>query len=200
MHRRDAHQPNGVERLLAAARRLFARRGFFGVSVEDLVQAAAVTRPVLYYHFHSKEGLYAAACERAAAEYEAAIESAACGGGGVVERIRRVCAVQAVAMREAILLAEAAVRRSGARCEHPADPEIGVRRSKVVEVLRALIAEGIRAAEFAECDPESTALALAGAATTAAWLETGSGEASGRSSINGVLAVVLRGLTPAVTV
>lgn len=43
--------------VLAEAARLFAARGYDAVSVREIVQAAGVTKPALYYHFGSKEGL-----------------------------------------------------------------------------------------------------------------------------------------------
>ncbi len=40
-----------------AAARLFASRGYDATSVREIVEAAGVTKPTLYYHFRSKEGL-----------------------------------------------------------------------------------------------------------------------------------------------
>ena len=45
------------ERLLEDALRLFARRGLDSVGVQEVVDAAGVTKPTLYHHFGSKEGL-----------------------------------------------------------------------------------------------------------------------------------------------
>ncbi len=39
------------------AARLFATRGYDATSVREIVAAAGVTKPTLYYHFGSKEGL-----------------------------------------------------------------------------------------------------------------------------------------------
>ncbi len=39
------------------AARLFAQRGYDATSVREIVEAAGVTKPTLYYHFRSKEGL-----------------------------------------------------------------------------------------------------------------------------------------------
>jgi AcrR family transcriptional regulator len=40
-----------------AAARLFARRGYDATSVREIVEAAGVAKPTLYYYFRSKEGL-----------------------------------------------------------------------------------------------------------------------------------------------
>lgn len=46
------------EKLIQAARRLFARVGFDGTSVKDICQAAGVNVSLISYHFSGKEGLY----------------------------------------------------------------------------------------------------------------------------------------------
>jgi AcrR family transcriptional regulator len=47
-----------------AATRLFAERGFAATTVDDIVQAAGVTKPILYRHFESKRHLCVALLER----------------------------------------------------------------------------------------------------------------------------------------
>ena len=44
--------------ILNAAMELFALKGYAGGSIREICQAAGVTKPVLYYHFRSKEHLY----------------------------------------------------------------------------------------------------------------------------------------------
>ncbi|NNM67954.1 MAG: TetR/AcrR family transcriptional regulator [Spirochaetales bacterium] len=46
------------ENLATTALRLFRQRGFHGVSISDVCQAAGVTKGALYHHFKSKEELY----------------------------------------------------------------------------------------------------------------------------------------------
>lgn len=46
------------ERLLASALQLFNEKGYAAASVREIVQSAGVTKPVLYYYFGSKEGIY----------------------------------------------------------------------------------------------------------------------------------------------
>ena len=44
--------------IMSAAMELFARKGYSATSVREIVQAAEVTNPMLYYYFESKEGLF----------------------------------------------------------------------------------------------------------------------------------------------
>ncbi len=46
------------QQLLAVACELFARSGFHDTSMDDIAEAAGVTKPVLYQHFPSKRALY----------------------------------------------------------------------------------------------------------------------------------------------
>ena len=46
------------QRLLEAALERFAADGYAGASMNDVAEAAGVTKPVLYQHFASKEALY----------------------------------------------------------------------------------------------------------------------------------------------
>lgn len=57
--RREA-KANRRTALLAAAARLFAERGFNGVSMEDLGASVGVSGPALYRHFDSKQAVLAA--------------------------------------------------------------------------------------------------------------------------------------------
>jgi AcrR family transcriptional regulator len=49
--------PSGAEHLARVALRLFAQKGYTATSVNEIVEAAGVTKPMLYYYFKSKEQL-----------------------------------------------------------------------------------------------------------------------------------------------
>ena len=51
------------EQILAVALEVFAKAGFHGCSMNDIADAAGVTKPVLDQHFDSKRDLYAALLE-----------------------------------------------------------------------------------------------------------------------------------------
>jgi AcrR family transcriptional regulator len=52
------------EQLLDVGRRLFAKRGLDGTSIEEIAAQAGVSKPVVYEHFGGKEGLYAVVVDR----------------------------------------------------------------------------------------------------------------------------------------
>ena len=58
-------------RILQEATRLFAAQGYDGTSIQQIAEAAGITRPTLVYHFTSKEGLRQAVLDRLFAHWTA---------------------------------------------------------------------------------------------------------------------------------
>src|ERR1700710_1175223 len=52
------------EQLVDVGRSLFALKGFEATSIEEIAARADVSKPVVYEHFGSKEGLYAVVVDR----------------------------------------------------------------------------------------------------------------------------------------
>jgi AcrR family transcriptional regulator len=46
------------DRIVASALRYFAEKGYAGTSLREIAEAARTTKPMIYYYFKSKEGLY----------------------------------------------------------------------------------------------------------------------------------------------
>lgn len=75
------------ERIAAVATRLFCERGYAGTSVADIVARAGVTKPVLYYYFRSKAGLFCDLFLRHLASFRTMLERAMAEGGSTRERL-----------------------------------------------------------------------------------------------------------------
>jgi AcrR family transcriptional regulator len=71
--------PARREQILDVAVQVFARNGFHGTSMNDIADAAGVTKPVLYQHFDSKQALYLALVEEVGRRLLAAITKATAG-------------------------------------------------------------------------------------------------------------------------
>lgn len=66
--RRRMPRADRRDQLIGSAEAVFVEKGFGGSSMEDVADRAGVTKPVLYDHFGSKDGLLAAVVERAGEE------------------------------------------------------------------------------------------------------------------------------------
>ena len=78
-----------AQQLLDVAERLFAARGYGSTSIEGIAREAGVTRPVVYEHFESKDGIYLACLKRARSDLEAMLAEATASATDPRERLRR---------------------------------------------------------------------------------------------------------------
>ncbi len=150
------------ERIFSAALYLFSRNGFDGTSVREIAERAGVTKPVLYYHYGSKEQLYIALilhCYECAREV---IEPAADGSGDLRTRLRRLTrahfecfARQRDAM--ALLYAVAFAPRKGAP-----DFDFGEYDEIHIEILSRPIRDAVSSGEIGEIDVRLAATHLNG--------------------------------------
>lgn len=66
-----------ARQVIDSATQLFTERGFADVSLDDVAQAAGVTRGAVYHHFRNKSGLFGAVAARLQADVAAAVVAAA---------------------------------------------------------------------------------------------------------------------------
>lgn len=75
--RERQNQETGVrDRLMEAAVSIFARKGYAATSVKEIVEKVGVTKPVLYYYFKNKEGLFIEIMESAKSAFREVLHSA----------------------------------------------------------------------------------------------------------------------------
>ena len=69
---------NGLSRdkILAVATKLFAERGYAGISIRDIAGACGIGIPSIYHFFGDKDNLYVSCCEQLFAEVEATLSAA----------------------------------------------------------------------------------------------------------------------------
>lgn len=84
--------PTAVK-IVDAASHLFMQRGYKAVSINDIIRAADVTKPTLYYYFADKEELFVQMGLRVLQEVGARLTAAANAPGGTVARLRALAAV-----------------------------------------------------------------------------------------------------------
>ncbi len=73
--------------LLDVAVDVFAERGFHGTSMDEVAEAAGVTKPVLYQHFDSKRELFLELLEDVGSHLVSAVTAAVGGATGPRQRV-----------------------------------------------------------------------------------------------------------------
>ncbi len=133
------------ERLLGAARSVFARSGFHGASVEEIASEAGFSTGALYSNFDGKEDLFLVLMEREIAEHAREIAEAVGHRTSVAERARGG-ARQWMTMIERepeVLLLFMEFWAYGVR-DASVRPKVAERFAQVRDVLTSLIADGVR--------------------------------------------------------
>jgi len=77
------------DKILDGAEDLFARRGFAGVGMREVAEAAGLGKSSLFHHFTSKAELYAAVVGRILDLFETRLTAALAAGGDPVARFDR---------------------------------------------------------------------------------------------------------------
>lgn len=86
--RRRLPRAERERQLVDVAEAVFAERGFREASMEEIALRAGVTKPILYDHFGSKDGLVAACIRRAGAQLLVSITTAVESARGPAEVLR----------------------------------------------------------------------------------------------------------------
>jgi AcrR family transcriptional regulator len=142
---REQSRAQTRERLLAAARTVFARRGFHGSSVEEIALEAGFSTGALYSNFDGKEDLFLVLMEREIEEHAREIEQAVRARTSVAERAAGG-ARQWMTMIERepdVLLLFMEFWAYGVR-DDAVRPKVAARFAQARESLTRLIAEGVR--------------------------------------------------------
>lgn len=128
--------------LFTVALGLFAERGYRATTMEDVAEAAGVTKPLLYQHFSSKRALYRELVDSVAQDMLAAISEAAAEASGPRQQVERGFA----AYFHLVVTQEAAFRLLYDR-DRTGDEELGeaLRRVEdaIAEAIGPLIAAGL---------------------------------------------------------
>jgi AcrR family transcriptional regulator len=142
---REQSRANTRERLLTAARSVFASSGFHGASVEEIASEAGFSTGALYSNFEGKEDLFLVLMEREIEEHAQEISRAVAAQASIADRATggaRQWMTMIEREPEALLLFMEfwayGVRDTAMR------PKVAARFAQMRQVLTTLIADGVR--------------------------------------------------------
>ncbi|WP_240979681.1 TetR/AcrR family transcriptional regulator [Streptomyces sp. HNM0574] len=137
---------------MAAATRLFADRGYDRTSVQEIVEAAGVTKGALYHYFGSKDDLLHEIYARLLRRQQERLDAVAAAGGSVERRVREAAGDVVVTTIENLDDAMIFFRSM-----HQLSPEkqrqVRAERRRYHESFRALIEEGQKSGVFHDGTP-----------------------------------------------
>ncbi|MGV3771959.1 MAG: TetR/AcrR family transcriptional regulator [Verrucomicrobiales bacterium] len=147
------------EQILRAGLKAFAERGYSGASVQDIIDATQVSKPVLYYYFGSKAGLYKALLDKATDECYQLMQEATKSACGVEQQLVEIFAAHFEFLKEQRDLLRLAFSAAFASPGELPPAEEGVDKgARNFEFVHTLIKQGQADGSL---DPRSASLDLA---------------------------------------
>ncbi|RKQ94847.1 TetR family transcriptional regulator [Mycolicibacterium mucogenicum 261Sha1.1M5] len=145
-------QSQVVSDVIRAAVELFAERGYANTSVQDIVDAAGVTKGAMYHYFESKDDLLFGIYDRVLSLQQSHLDAIVGEGGDVDDVLRAVC----VDVLETSIeyLAEGTVFfRSMDMLSEPRRKEVVRRRRAYNDEFAALVRQGQREGNYRDDIP-----------------------------------------------
>lgn len=159
-------------RILRAARRAFAARGYARARNREIAEAAGVTSPALYHWFASKADLFAAVHAECLAILLGAYREAAAAPVGCAGRLAAIVRANArldrahPGLAAFLALAPVEIARSPELARR-----VGDAGAEIPALLRAVLEEGVRAGELpADLDLPAAEAMLVAASFGMAWM------------------------------
>ena len=187
------------ERILDAAVRVFARKGFYATRVSEVAKAAGVADGTIYLYFKSKDDLLVSLFEHRIERLLTYLDTELPRGASATHKLQRVIELQLGLLEGERDLAEVVtviLRQSTKLMKEYAAPKF----TAYFDAIARVVAEGQATGELRpDISPHLAARAIFGAldAITMTWA-LGKAEAGGSSRASGQLVeLVLRGLAPA---
>ncbi|MFE2754218.1 TetR/AcrR family transcriptional regulator [Actinosynnema sp. NPDC059335] len=157
MARRTGATP---ERIVGAAVRLFAAKGFDATTVQEVVEAASVTKGALYHYFQSKDDLLFEIYRSLIGRQMADLDGIVAAGLDPATTVRRIL-VSLVETTAASVDETAVFVREKHRLDAGRMANFRAERRRYHETFRAVVEQAQRTGRFSSAVPADTAVLIA---------------------------------------
>jgi len=181
--------------ILRAAARVFRRLGVSATGMREIAEEADLSPGNLYYYFSGKDEILQFCQERTLERLQGAVKTARAIPGSWAGRLRSVLSAHVHCTLDELEGATAHLEIEAL----PEDMRSGVvrKRDAYERAVRALVADGVKAGEFAPADPALVTRAMLGAVNwTARWYRH-DGPQSVAEIADSLSDYLVRGLLPA---
>lgn len=165
MRRTSEEAAKTRQAILDAALEIFSQYGYEAARLQEIAEAAGVTRGAIYHHFNDKAGLLQKLLEETDLRAERVVDRAIVDGGSLVEIMTRMLIYSLTQLEQDDQLYQ--VHRLSTM-NHGADPRLVdihhrqiEQREQLIDSMASLVAQGIIMGEFREdLDPMLVARAF----------------------------------------
>lgn len=182
-------------RLLASAAALFNRKGYAATTVREIVADAGVTKPVLYYYFRNKEGIFLELMGGAFAQFDALLDGTAGEAEGATARLLRMADRVYALFEEHVEVARLMYSIYYGPPQGAPFFDFDAYHVRFQDAVRRIVEAGIRRGELRKGKAEVSTWAVIGAINVAMELHLCHPEkALGRAGLARVLEVIFTGI------
>ncbi len=154
-------------KMLLAAMGLFSRKGYATTTVREIVMEAGVTKPVLYYYFGNKEGIYRQLMMGPFGEFETLLAQFQKKEGAAKKLLVRLCLRLFALFNDNIEVARIIYSIYYGPPQGAPFIDFDRYHTKLRDTVRQIIADGMKHGEFHKSSLESITWAVMGAITIA---------------------------------
>jgi TetR/AcrR family transcriptional regulator len=192
----DSNDPDVRRLVLKCAGELFNRKGYAGTTVREIVNAAGVSKPVLYYYFGNKEGVFLELVRSPFEKLRALLLGFEGGEGMVSERLLTLFDRLFVLFCENIEAARLMHSTYYGPTQGAPFFDFESYHMAVIKSLRGLIREGIENGEWCVDNIEDAGWAILGALSVAIEVQLSHPErAIGREGLSRILKIIFKGMS-----
>ena len=155
-------ESNTRQRILVTAADLFAEKGYAGTYVREIVEKAGVSKPVLYYYFQSKEGLFYAILEWATDVQQSVLNEIVETSGTVLDRFVYLYRRIYEGIREYQSLYHMIIGLIYGPPQGAPDYDFSKFQVMIFNAVKQIYAEGLTAGEVREADADEIAFLVLG--------------------------------------
>lgn len=151
---------------LKTAAGMFAKKGYYQTTVDEIARAIGVAKGTIYYHFKNKEELYLAIIQEGINLLEEQLKEAASGSMSHREKVERIIGSLLTFIEKEKDLVFLFLKEL---CGTDLQREVLAKMlSSCLLIIRNVIEEGVKDGAFKEVDPEATTSSLFGMITISA--------------------------------
>jgi len=177
-----------------AAAELFSQKGYAATSVREIVTAAGVSKPVLYYYFKNKEGIYHEIIRYGLERLKSLIEEIRTMDCPVSDKILQLFARTIEMIREDMQIIRLMYAVQYGICQELPEVNLVDIQDCFDDAVLDLVKQGIACGEFVRDDPEVMRWVLVGALSISIDMMIFRPElGGGKDSLEQMVALILRG-------